>query len=136
MEKLKLEVVTPAKVVVKADVDMVVAPGTQGEFGVLPGHVLFLSGLIPGELRYTSGTEKEFLAVSGGFAEISDDRVSILVDAAEKASDIDVERAKRAAERAKERMAKDRAREDIDFRRAEAALQRALVRLKVAQKVL
>jgi F-type H+-transporting ATPase subunit epsilon len=136
MEKLKLEVVTPAKVVVKADVDMVVAPGTEGEFGVLPGHVLFLSGLIPGELRYTSGTEKEFLAVSGGFAEISDDRVSILVDAAEKASDIDVERAKRAAERAKERMAKDRAREDIDFRRAEAALQRALVRLKVAQKVL
>ena len=136
MEKLKLEVVTPAKVVVKADVDMVVAPGTEGEFGVLPGHVLFLSGLIPGELRYTSGTEKEFLAVSGGFAEISDDRVSILVDAAEKASDIDVERAKRAAERAKERMAKDRAREDIDFKRAEAALQRALVRLKVAQKVL
>jgi F-type H+-transporting ATPase subunit epsilon len=135
MEKLKLEVVTPAKVVVKADVDMVVAPGTQGEFGVLPGHVLFLSGLIPGELRYTSGTEKELLALTGGFAEISDDRVSILVDAAEKASDIDVERAKRAAERAKERMAKDRAREDIDFRRAEAALQRALVRLKVAQKV-
>jgi F-type H+-transporting ATPase subunit epsilon len=135
MEKLKLEVVTPAKVVVKADVDMVVAPGTEGEFGVLPGHVLFLSGLIPGELRYTSGTEKEFLAVSGGFAEISDDRVSILVDAAEKALDIDVERAKRAAERAKERMAEDRAREDIDFKRAEAALQRALVRLKVAQKV-
>lgn len=135
MEKLKLEVVTPAKVVVKADVDMVVAPGTEGEFGVLPGHVLFLSGLISGELRYTSGTEKEFLALSGGFAEISDDRVSILVDAAEKASDIDVERAKRAAERAKERMAKDRAREDIDFKRAEAALQRALIRLKVAQKV-
>jgi F-type H+-transporting ATPase subunit epsilon len=135
MEKLKLEVVTPAKVVVKADVDMVVAPGTEGEFGVLPGHVLFLSGLIPGELRYTSGTEKEFLALSGGFAEISDGRVSILVDAAEKALDIDVERAKRAAERAKERMAKDRAREDIDFKRAEAALQRALVRLKVAQKV-
>jgi F-type H+-transporting ATPase subunit epsilon len=135
MEKLKLEVVTPAKVVVKADVDMVVAPGTEGEFGVLPGHVLFLSGLIPGELRYTSGTEKEFFALSGGFAEISDGRVSILVDAAEKALDIDVERAKRAAERAKERMAKDRAREDIDFKRAEAALQRALVRLKVAQKV-
>jgi F-type H+-transporting ATPase subunit epsilon len=135
MEKLKLEVVTPAHVVVKADVDAVVAPGTQGEFGVLPGHVLFLSALIPGELRFTSGTQKEFLALSGGFAEVSNDRVSILVDAAERASEIDVERAKRAAERAKERMAKDRAREDIDFKRAEAALQRALVRLKVAQKV-
>jgi F-type H+-transporting ATPase subunit epsilon len=135
MEKLKLEVVTPAKVVVKVDVDMVVAPGTEGEFGVLPGHVLFLSGLIPGELRYTSGTQKELLALSGGFAEVSNERVSILVDAAEKASDIDVDRAKRAAERAKERMAKDRTSEDIDFKRAEAALQRALVRLKVAQKV-
>ena len=136
MEKLQLEVVTPAKVVVKAEVDMVVAPGTEGEFGVLPGHVLFLSGIIPGELRYTTGTQKELLAVSGGFAEISNDRVSILVEAAEKATDIDVERAERAAERAKGRMAKDRATEDIDFKRAEAALQRALVRLKVAQKAL
>jgi F-type H+-transporting ATPase subunit epsilon len=135
MEKLQLEVVTPAKVVVKAEVDMVVAPGTEGEFGVLPGHVLFLSGIIPGELRYTAGTQKEFLALSSGFAEISNDRVSILVDAAEKASDIDVTRAERAAARAKERMAKDRTTEDIDFKRAEAALQRALIRLKVAQKV-
>ncbi|MEJ2723501.1 MAG: F0F1 ATP synthase subunit epsilon [Deltaproteobacteria bacterium] len=134
MEKLQLEVVTPAKVVIKAEVDMVVAPGVEGEFGVLPGHVLFLSGIVPGELRYTVGTQRQFLALSEGFAEISNNRVSILVDAAEIASDIDVERAARAAERAKQRMAKDRAGEDIDFKRAEAALQRALVRLKVAKK--
>jgi F-type H+-transporting ATPase subunit epsilon len=134
MEKLKLEVVTPAKVVVKAEVDMVVAPGTEGEFGVLPEHVLFLSGIVPGELRYTVGTEREFLVVTSGFAEVSNNRVSILVDAAEKAEDIDVDRAKSALDRAKERLAKDREKGDIDFKRAEAALQRALVRLKVAEK--
>lgn len=134
MEKLQLEVVTPAKVVVKAEVDMVVAPGTEGEFGVLPEHVLFLSGIVAGELRYTVGTEREFLAVTSGFAEVSNNRVSILVDAAEKAEDIDVDRAKSALDRAKERLAKDREAVDIDFKRAEAALQRALVRLKVAGK--
>ncbi|MCJ7595719.1 MAG: F0F1 ATP synthase subunit epsilon [Desulfobacterales bacterium] len=134
MEKLKLEVVTPAKVVVSADVDAVVAPGSEGEFGVLPGHVLFLSGIVPGELRYTSGTEKTSLAVTVGFAEVSNNRVSILVDAAERVSDIDVDRAKMAMEKAKERLAKDRASKDIDFKRAEAALNRAMARIRVSEK--
>jgi len=134
MEKLFLEVVTPENVLVSQEVDAVVAPGIEGEFGVLPGHVLFLSGIVPGELRYTAGPERVSLFVTAGFAEVSNDRVSVLVDAAERATDIDIERARAAIERARERLALERGREDIDFRRAEAALQRALMRLKVAEK--
>ncbi|MBN1102686.1 MAG: F0F1 ATP synthase subunit epsilon [Deltaproteobacteria bacterium] len=134
MGKLHLEVVTPAKVMVSAEVDMVVAPGTLGEFGILPGHVHFLSGIVPGELRYTAGSEKGIFSVTTGFAEVSDDRVSILVDAAESASEIDMERARRAMERARERLTKDRKTEDIDVPRAEAALRRSLARLKIAEK--
>ena len=136
MRKLYLEVVTPANVVVSREVEMVLAPGSEGEFGVLPEHVTFLTGIVPGELRYSSGPDKESLAVTTGFAEVSNNKVSVLVDAAEKLGDIDVERAKRAMERAKERLATDRAQRDIDFLRAEAALKRAVVRLKVAQKTI
>ena len=133
MGTVHLEVVTPEKVVVSQDVEIVVAPGTMGEFGVLEGHVPFLSGIQPGELRYGSGSERESLAVTTGFAEVSENRVSILVDAAEKAFDIDVDRARRAMERARERLAQ-REREDLDFARAESALKRALIRLKIAEK--
>ena len=111
-----------------------VAPGTDGEFGVLPGHVLFLSGIVPGELRYVAGTETISLVVTQGFAEVSNDRIAILVDAAEKASEIDVDRAKNAMNRAQKRVEEGKSNEDIDYLRAEIALQRALVRLKVAQK--
>ena len=134
MSKLYLEVVTPAKVVVSREVDMVVAPGSEGEFGVLPEHVTFLTGIVPGELKYASGSERESLAVTTGFAEVSNNKVSVLVDAAEKSGDIDADRAKRAMERAKERLAADRVRKDIDFLRAESALKRAVARLKVTQK--
>ena len=134
MTKLFLEVVTPDEALVSQEVDMVIAPGTEGEFGVLPGHVLFLSGIVPGELRYSEGSERQSLFVTAGFAEVPNDRVSVLVDAAEKTTEIDVERAKLAIERAKERLARERGKEDIDFRRAEAALQRAILRLKLAEK--
>ncbi len=134
MEDLYLEIVTPERVVVSQKVDIVVAPGSLGEFGVLKGHVPFLTGIVPGELRFTSEGKTEHLAVTTGFAEVSGNKVSILVDAAERAPEIDVERAKRAMERAKERLAKDRAAEDIDFQRAEAALRRAIARIKVAEK--
>lgn len=134
MGKLHLEVVTPAKITVSQDVDMVVAPGSLGEFGILEGHVPFLSGIVPGELRYTVDNKTEYLAVTSGFAEVSDDNVSVLVDAAEAALDIDVDRAKKAMERANERLAKDRGTEGIDFVRAEAALKRALNRLKIKEK--
>ncbi len=136
MAKLHLEVVTPAKITVSQDVEMVVAPGSLGEFGVLEGHVSFLSGIVPGELRYTVGGKTEYLAVAGGFAEVSDDHVSVLVDAAEKAKDIDVDRARKAMERATERLEKERRREDIDFIRAEAALRKAITRIKVAEKAI
>lgn len=135
MGRLYLEIVTPEKVLVSQEVDSVVAPGYEGEFGVLPGHVLFLSVIIPGELRYTSGSEKESLTMTQGFAEVSNDKVSILVDAAEKVSDVDVDRALRAMERAKERLAKERETEDIDFGRAEVALKRAIMRIRVAEKI-
>ena len=134
MGRLYLEVVTPEKILVSQEVDMVVAPGTEGEFGILPGHVLFLSGIVPGELRYTSGPIRESMVVTTGFAEVSNDKVTMLLDAAEKPSDIDIDRAQRAMERAKERLAKERGTEDIDFVRAEAALKRAIARIKVAEK--
>jgi F-type H+-transporting ATPase subunit epsilon len=134
MGKLHLEVVTPEKVLVSEEVDSVVAPGALGEFGVLEGHVPFLSGILPGELRYTSKGQTKHLAVTSGFAEVSNDKVSVLVDAAERDHDIDVDRARRAMERAKERLSKDRATEDIDFARAEIALKRAVARMKVSEK--
>ena len=136
MGKLFLEIVTPEKIVVSQEVDTVVAPGTEGEFGVLPGHVHFLSGIVPGELRYHTGTTKEIMAVTTGFAEVSNDKVSILVDAAEKAQNIDKERARLAMERATERLAKDRGTEEIDFIRAEMALKRAIMRIKVVEKAI
>ena len=136
MGNLFLEVVTPERVVVSQQVDIVVAPGSLGEFGVLQGHVPFLTGILPGELRYTVDGTTEYLAVTTGFAEVSDNKVSVLVDAAEKAQEIDVERARRAMERAKERLSKERGTPDIDFVRAEMALRRAIARMKVAKKAL
>jgi F-type H+-transporting ATPase subunit epsilon len=134
MAVLQLEVVTPEKVLVSREVDTVVAPGTEGEFGILPGHIPFLSGILPGELRYEAEGKREFLAVTEGFSEVSDDRVSVLVDSAERATDIDLERAQNALERARERLARERGADDVDFLRAEAALRRALIRIKVAEK--
>ncbi len=136
MGNLHLEVVTPERVVVREDVDSVVAPGSMGEFGVLPGHVPFLTSIVPGELRYNVGSRVERLAVTSGFTEVSENRVSVLVDAAERAHEIDIERAKKALDRARERLAMERGRRDIDFARAEIALKRAIARIKVAQKVM
>ncbi len=133
MGKVHLEVVTPQGILVSQDVEMVVAPGSLGEFGVLEGHVPFLSGIVPGELRLTAGGKTERFAVAAGFAEVSENKVSILVDSAERARDVDLERARKAFERAKERLAK-RGAEDLDFVRAEGALRRAMARIKVVEK--
>ncbi len=135
MAELYLELVTPEKVLVSQKVDIVVAPGSLGEFGVLPGHVPFLSGIVPGELRFTADGKTEYFAVTTGFAEVSGNKISVLVDAAERATDIDIERARQAMERARERLAKERGRADIDLDRAQAALQRAIARIRVAEKV-
>ncbi|MBW2203822.1 MAG: F0F1 ATP synthase subunit epsilon [Deltaproteobacteria bacterium] len=135
MGKLHLEVVTPEKVMVSQEVDIVVAPGTMGEFGILEGHVPFLSGIEPGELRFASGNQTERFLVTTGFSEVFDNKVSVLVDAAEKVTEINLERARKAVERARERLAKDRGGEDIDFLRAEAALKRAMVRIRISEKI-
>lgn len=135
MGKLNLEIITPEKVTVSEEVESVVAPGSLGEFGVLEGHVPFLTGILPGEVHYSSGGALTHLAVTTGFVEISNDKVSILVDAAEKVQDIDAERARKAMERATARLSKDGGSEDIDFLRAEAALKRAIARVKVVEKM-
>jgi F-type H+-transporting ATPase subunit epsilon len=134
MATLFLEVVTPEGILVSQEVDMVTASGSEGEFGILPRHINFLSGIVPGELRFNHGGQSEHMSVTTGFAEVSNDKVSILVDSAEKAIDIDIERAKKALERARERLEKDRETKDIDFLRAELALKRAVSRMKVAEK--
>ncbi len=134
MGKLYLEIVTPEEVVISQEVDIVVAPGSWGEFGVLEGHIPFLSGIVPGELRYTSGGQVKYIAVTAGFAEVSNNKVSVLVDVAERGHEIDMERARQSMERARQRLEKDRGTEDIDFLRAEAALKRAISRIKVGEK--
>lgn len=132
-QNVLLEIVTPEKSVVSEEAQIVMAPGSDGEFGVLHGHTPFLTTLQMGMLRYkdTNGNERA-LFVDGGFAEALPDKVTILAEAAERRADIDVERAKKAKERALQRLAKNREAE-IDFIRASAALRRALFRLKVAE---
>ena len=129
-EKLFLEVVTPQKSVVSEEVEIVVAPGSEGEFGALKGHTTFLTSLNLGTLRYKDVKGKErVLFINGGFAEVLPDKVTILAESAERRKDIDVERATKAKERAEQRLAAKAA--DTDLVRAEAALRRAVHRLKI-----
>jgi F-type H+-transporting ATPase subunit epsilon len=132
---LKLDVVTPSRLVVSEKITELVAPGSEGYFGVLPGHLPFITTLKMGELTYWLGREEHHLAISKGYAEVRGETVSILVDAAERAEEIDAERADRARERAEARLREWAAgKEEIDAARAEAALYRALARLQVARK--
>ncbi len=131
--KILLEVVTPDRKVVSTEADVVVCPGVEGQFGVLYGHIPFLSALDVGEMYYKDGAKTEYLAVSGGFAEVTGKKVTIVAEAAEFGREIDVERARRALERAKARLAAAKT-ENIDWARAEAALRRAMVRMKVAAR--
>ncbi|MGD9610569.1 MAG: F0F1 ATP synthase subunit epsilon [Desulfovibrionaceae bacterium] len=131
MAQLLLEIVTPDKLVLSQDVDYVGAPGLLGEFGVMANHIPFLSALGIGSLMYKLGGKANYVFVSGGFAEVSGNKVTILAEVAERPEDIDVERAKKAQERAKQRL--EREREKVDFARAQAAMQRALYRMKVRE---
>ena len=126
-KKLLLEIVTPDRKVLSQDIDYVGAPGALGEFGVLPNHIPFLSALGVGNLYYKDAGKTHYVFVSGGFAEVSPDKVTILAEAAEKAADIDVERARKAQDRAQQRLA--RTQEKIDYARAQAALRRSLARM-------
>jgi F-type H+-transporting ATPase subunit epsilon len=130
-KQIKLEVVTPDRMVLSTDADVVVCPGVEGQFGVLVGHIPFLSALDIGEMYYKAGGKTEYLAVSGGFAEVTGAKVTIVAEAAEVGHMIDVERAKRAQERAEKRLAAGKT-ADLDWARAEAALRRSLIRAKVA----
>ncbi|MBM4300879.1 MAG: F0F1 ATP synthase subunit epsilon [Deltaproteobacteria bacterium] len=130
-KQLLLEVVTPDRLVLSTEADVVVCPGVEGQFGVLPGHIPFLSALDIGEMYYRKGGQVEYLAISGGFAEVTGEKVTIVAESAEKGREIDVDRAKRALERAEKRLATTKT-EEIDWSRAEAALRRSLMRMKVA----
>ena len=133
-EQIRLEVVTPAGSVVDDDVDIVNAPGYGGDFGVLANHAPFLSTIKIGMLTYEKDKQRKALMVSGGFCEVSNNKITFLVESAEFGSDIDVERAMRAKERAEKRLAQTAAHdENLNRARAEAALQRALARLKTAK---
>jgi F-type H+-transporting ATPase subunit epsilon len=130
---IHLEVVTPEKIVVSEEAQIVASPGSEGEFGVLNGHTPFLTTLKTGMIRYTDTSEKEhFVFVSGGFAEALPDKVTVLAESAEVSTDIDINRAKDALARAEKRLAEERTREDIDFKRAKAALDRASFRIRIA----
>jgi F-type H+-transporting ATPase subunit epsilon len=128
-----LEVVTPHRLVLSEKVVEMTAPGVEGEFGVLPGHTPFFTTLKVGELVYRAGKEEGHMAVTWGFAEVLADRVTILAEAAELAPEIDVERAKRARERAEKRL-KQLSPEDREFYSSMGALERAMNRLTVASR--
>ena len=130
-EKLKLELVTPYKQVLSEEVDEVTAPGTIGEFGVLPGHTTLLTTLKIGELVYKQGNQSYHVAVNWGYVEVEDDTMTVLVETAEPADEIDLERAKAAMGRAEEAL-KSLAPDDKDFKVMECALERALIRVQVA----
>ena len=130
-QTLTLEVVTPTRMVVRDEVDEVVAPGSEGYFGVLGGHLPLMSTLKIGELAYRKNGRWRYLAVSWGYVEVLPDCVTVLADVAEQAEEIDVDRAERARARALELLGR-REDEAVDVARAEGALTRSLTRIEVA----
>jgi F-type H+-transporting ATPase subunit epsilon len=125
---IRFELVTPERMIISEEVDEVVAPGYEGEFGVLPEHTFFLAVLKIGVLRYRKGNDVKKMAVGGGFAQVSADRMIVMADVAERAEEIDAERARRAQARA-EAALKDLSLDEETYRKAHAALQRALARM-------
>ena len=134
-EKISLEVVTPKGAVVSEEVDIVTAPGFAGEFGVLANHAPFLSTIKIGTLTYKQGSTTEEMMISGGFCEVSNNKITLLVESAERGHEIEVDRALLAKERAEKRLAEMmQQKEKYDRARVEAALQRAMARLRLAEK--
>jgi F-type H+-transporting ATPase subunit epsilon len=128
--KLLLEIVTPQGLVFSEEVDEVTGTGSEGEFGVLPGHVPFVTILKIGMLTCKRGNELKIFFVNWGYAEIGADKVMVLADSAERSDEIDVERARAAMKRAEERLKKA---EEVDFKRAESSLERAVTRMQVVE---
>jgi F-type H+-transporting ATPase subunit epsilon len=130
--KILLEIVTPDKLLVSQEVDFIIAPGTEGEFGVLPGHCQFLSSLRVGELRYWIGEETRYVSIMWGFADVTPRRVTVLAEIAEKAEDIDVERAQAKVLEAEAKVAAGGSREETEA--ALTSLEKARLRKKVAER--
>ena len=130
---LRLEFVTPERAITHEDVDEVEIPGEDGYFGVLPGHAPLLAALRPGTLWYRKGADKTYAFIGGGFAEVLPDRVAILAQVAERADEIDVQRAEASKRRAEDRLGKPVA--DLDFERARIAALKAIARLQVSRHV-
>ena len=128
---IRLELVTPERLLLSEDVEEVVLPGYEGEFGVLPGHTQYLAILNIGVLWYRAGGAVTKVALGGGFAEVTHERAVVMADTAETADEIDVERAQRARDRAEARL-KELSMDDETYLKAQAALQRAMVRMAAA----
>ena len=139
MATIKLEIVSPDRVVYAADIDMLIARSTGGEIGILPKHIPLVTGLEPHAMKIHVDAKEQLIAVAGGFMEVTPDKITVLATAAEEPIDIDINRAQRAYERAQERLQK--LREDpeeasiIDEQRASLALKRAAARLQTAKTV-
>ncbi len=129
---LKLEILTAERQIYSGEVDIVIAPGELGELGILPRHAPLLTPLQPGELRIRKGNEEITMTVTGGFMEMFQDTLTILADAAERAEEIDVERAREAMRKAEERIRTTTS--DMDLSRALASLRRSQLRIKVAER--
>ncbi len=130
---LALEIVTPSRVLVQAQVDELNIPGELGYLGILPGHTALLTNLGQGELMYRQGEQRHYLAIFRGYMEVRDDHVTVLADIAERAEEIDRSRVEAARARAEQRL-RDFQDHEIDFERAQAALMRAMIRLQVAAR--
>jgi F-type H+-transporting ATPase subunit epsilon len=132
-DELMLEIVTPEKLAFSGKVEDVTIPGTEGEFGVLRGHAALLSSVDIGELNFTKENKKTFYALNTGYAEVTADKVTILVETAERSDLIDKERAKRAKENAETKLAK-LSKDDVEFETIRIAMARAIMRINVAEK--
>ena len=130
--QLTLSIVTPERELVRVQVDEVELPGSEGYFGVLPGHTPMLATLTVGRLTYKAGQETHALAVANGFAEVLPDAVTVLAQIAERAEDIDISRAEAARKRAEERLSRNES--DLDYARARTALDKAVLRVQVASR--
>ena len=132
MADMRLEIVTAERVVYSEEVSVLVAPGADGELGILPSHAPLLTTLAPGEIRVTKDGQETFMAVSGGFLEVLGNKVTILADTAEHADEIDIDRAEVAMLRAQEQV--ESAVSDMDLERALASMRRSTARLGVARR--
>ena len=132
-DELLMEIVTPEKMIFSGNIEEVTLPGTEGEFGVLRGHEAFLTSVEIGEMNYVKDGKKSYYAVNTGYVEVTGDKVTVLIETAEKSDQIDKERALKAKDNAESRLSQMN-KEDVEFEIMRAALARAIARISVAEK--